>query len=129
MISQDKKYNIKITFEKLKEAYDSLKVADAQDYFLTLGNINEIHLMKKDATKSVFLGKIFVEDNTTQTLEAKKIWNALQTYFVGTNTSNNVVETKPVKKATRKAKKVEVVEEEPEVMESDEDSAWVDTIL
>ena len=130
MISQNRKYSIKYTFEKLQEAYNHLKIAGSEDYFLTLGNINEIHLMKKDATKSVFLGKIFVDEDTTQEIEARKIWNVLQSYFTGTPiVQETKVETKVTKKATRKPKKVEVVEEEPEVMEADEDSDWVDAVL
>ena len=146
MITQNLKYSIKYTFEKLQEAYSNLKVGDSQDYFLTLGNVNEVHLMKKDATKSVFLGKLFSDANSTQEVEARKIWNVLQAYFRGTvveeptkepkvETKPLEVETKPTKKtAARKSKKVEPIEieeeiHEPEVEEADEDSPWLDTIL
>lgn len=133
MISQNTKRNIQLTFERLKAAYANLNIANAQDYFLTLGNVNEIHLIKKDASASVFLGKLFLDENSTQEIESKRIWKVLENYFRMSSTSNtsDVVKTKDEPKRTSKrTKKVEQeVEIEPEVMEADEDSDWVDTVL
>ena len=136
MINQNVKYDVKYTFEKIQEAYDKLDIADSRNYFLTLGNINEVYLMKKDATKSVFLGKLFAEQNSTKEIEARKIWNALQTYFRDTVVEQveGAKQVEEVKKQTRKAKK-QVVETpkativEPEVEDEDEESSWVDAVL
>jgi len=139
MINQNVKYDVKYTFEKLQEAYERLDIADSRNYFLTLGNLNEVYLMKKDATKSVFLGKLFAEQNSTKEIEARKIWNALQTYFRGTAEVEHkepAIEKKPVeevKKTTGKSKKVVETPKativEPEVEEEDEESSWVDAVL
>lgn len=136
----NKKYDIKYTFEKLQEAYNRLDVKDSKDYFLTLGNVNEVHLLKKDATKSVFLGKMFTHEDDTQTEEARKIWEAIKRYFgANVTTVAKVEEVKEVeetpavtkKVTTRKPKKVEEIQkaEDIEVDEADEDSDWVDTVL
>ena len=139
MITQSLKYDIKYTFEKLQEAYDNLKLEGSQDYFLTLGNVNEVYLMRKDAKKSIFLGRLFDDANSSKEIEARKIWTALQTYFRGTvevEHKEPAIEKKPVeevKKTTRKSKKVveesQPVRVEPEVEEEDEESSWVDTVL
>ena len=131
------KQNITVTFEKLKAAYNSTKLVDAKDYYLTLGNFNEIYLMKKDATKSVFLGKIFDNDDATIESEGKKILDVLTNYFksavVATSETPVVEEPKVEKKTTKRAKKVEtpVVDAVPEVSDdfaSDDDTSWVDAI-
>lgn len=131
------KQNITVTFEKLKAAYNSTKLTDAKDYYLTLGNVNEIYLMKKDATKSIFLGRIFDTDDATIESEGKKILDVLTDYFkstvVATSETPVVEEPKVEKKATKRAKKVEtpVVDVVPEVSDdfaSDDDTSWVDAI-
>lgn len=130
------KQNIKVTFEKVNSAFKNVTLKETKDYFLTLGNLNEIHMIKKDATKSIFLGKIFTSADATIDGESRKIWEVIGNYFrqvVGKTTDVPVVETKvePVKKPTKRAKKVQVVEEVPEVSEdfaSDDDTTWIDSI-
>ena len=141
MVNQNVKYNIKYTFEKLNEAYGMIKdIPDTKNYHLTLGNVNEVHLLKNDATKAVFLGTLFEDDNADKTEEAKKIWNAIHKYFTShtsvapesaeEDTPVATVEPKKTKakKQTKEVQKIEVPEV-PEVDEADEDSAWVNSIL
>ena len=134
MINSNTKQSIKVTFERLQSAYTRLDVKGAHDYYLTLGNVNEVHLIKKDATKSVFLGKLFVDENSTMEVEAKRVWIALENYFKATSQTTKVASettTTPTveKKVSKKTKKQVVEEPQVEVSEEDEDSSWVDSVL
>lgn len=133
------KQNINMAFSRIKTAYESTQLPIAKEYYVTLGNVNEVYLMKKDATKSIFLGRLFDKEDATIESEGRKIFDVLTTYFrsiVDTPITNvPEVENKPVeKKTTRRTKKVvetSVVEEVPEVSEdfaSDDDTSWIDSI-
>ena len=132
------KQNIKVTFERIKAAFNGVELKEAKEYYVTLGNVNEIHLIKKDATKSVFLGKIFTSDSATIDEECKRIWAVIGNYFKVTKTQSTtapVIEAKvePVKKSTKRTKKTveDATVEVPEVSEDfakDDDTSWIDAI-
>ena len=130
------KQNIKVAFERIKAAFDKVNLKETKEYYVTLGNVNEIHLIKKDATASVFLGRIFTSEDATIDEECKKIWATIGEFFrAKASTTDVVVETKETpKRATKRTKKVSetpVVEEVPEVGEDfakDDDTSWIDAI-
>lgn len=137
------KQKIKIAFEKVKGAFEKVNLKETKDYYVTLGNINEVHLIKKDATKSVFLGKLFIDANSTVEEEARKIWKVTEDYFRGvvtnstSTTTKEEVVTKPktIRKRKPKVEEVPVVQTQFEDIdvsedyaEEDNDYTWLDTI-
>ena len=132
------KQNIKVTFERIKGAFDHLNFKEAHEYYLTLGNVNEIHMMKKDATKSVFLGRIFTDPNASSDDESRKIWAVIGNYFrkaqpVVEEPQEEVKKTAKGRKSTKKEEVVATpamveIPEVPEDFADDDDTTWVDTI-
>lgn len=111
------KKNVQLAFEKLKLAYDRLTIADAKAYYITLGNVNEVHLVRKDGRKDVFLGRLFSDATSSFETELTTIWTVLKKYFESTvvapaTEEKPVEEVKPVKKTTTKKKKEEPVTKE-----------------
>lgn len=123
---------VKLTYEKINAAYGKLDLPEAKDYFLTLGNINEVYLMRKDAKKSTFIGRLFETPGADPKEEARKIWNGICSQFVNTTPQAPAKEeSKPVAK-TKKAKVTKPEQEanvEIDAKYSDDDNSdWVDNI-
>lgn len=118
------KRNIQLAFNKINTAYNNLNIPESKQYYLTLGGINEVHLIKKGGCKSVFLGRLFQDSTSTVEREVTTIWTTLNKYFAALLEESKSVKTtsveeikteetvieKPVVKRTRKSKKEKVEE-------------------
>ena len=134
------KQSIKLAFEKVNGAYKNLTIKEASNYYLVLGNVNEVHLIRKDAKKSVFLDRLFANGESTIEAEAAKVWEAVKNYFRSITTpaqapvAPNQPKAEPKQKTSRKKKatpEVPVVEEvidDPNGVE-DDTADWVETVL
>lgn len=76
------KKNAAYAFSQIKIAYEKLTVPEAKKYYLTLGNGIEVHLIRKDARKSVFLGKLTINSDADMKPVVSKIWNTLRDYLM-----------------------------------------------
>lgn len=76
------KKNAQYAFDQLKLNFDKLTMPETKDYYLQLGNGNEVHLIRKDAKLSVFLGRLIVNNQEDLKPAMLGVWTVLRDYFL-----------------------------------------------
>lgn len=81
-MNQIQKKNNEYAFKLIKGAFDNLTMPETKKYYLTLGNYNEVHMIRKDAKKSVFLGRLAVNTQDDLKPQMQAVWDVLRSYFL-----------------------------------------------
>ena len=81
-MNQIQKKNNEYAFNLIKGAFEKLTLPETKKYYVTLGNYNEVHMIRKDAKKSVFLGRLTVNTQDDLKPQMQAVWDVLRSYFL-----------------------------------------------
>lgn len=145
-MNAEQKRNAEYAFSQINLAFGKLGFDELKNYHLILGNGNEVHMLKNDGSKSIFLGRLIINSQEEMKPVVTNVWATLQKVCERLkaqavkevkaekkqeNHKYANVQSMPKKKLVKKSLAEEVKEEQDDSFVADQDAedafdAWAD---